>query len=440
MIIGDLVSLRGVRYLLVVSDDILELLRVEGRVRASVIGSAAIQGTSPEDWKAALTAITNSSAYWGQPIEVLLNTKRSFAYIRRLDSVNSGQIRELVEPLQTEDVLLHYQVKRLGKTQYLLAGGTDRQLYDGLYQALAKSFPLLLGVKLLALYLAEKSLTQTMADKSIIRFFDIGSSKVSLVSDPNGHVIYTLHCNVHGEDAAGGFVNWVKDSFPGTGESVDVVSYTAKSKLIRHSEGQATNVASILGTRPGEPPAWKAAAGLAPVRPSAKVGSIALNSLRLLLHVLGSLLMLALAVLAITSVISSGKREVTDEYQRLYSEQIQVNRSIDSVRAAISYVQNAAGPHLPAADLVAAFCQIRYDDVYLTRLDIAPGEAAPIVEASGIARTEQAAFRYGRKLNEFLSPFEVRMNSVSPQIDRSQRPPDTVVTFRMSMVAANDNQ
>jgi hypothetical protein len=345
-----------------------------------------------------------------------------------------------IESLQSEEAPLHYQVKRLGGKQYLLACGIDKQFYDSLYGLLTKSFPLLLGVKMLAVHLAEKSLSQISTDKPVMQIFNLGRTCISLVCDRKGHVICSDHGDGHDPKGTTGIVGWAEGALRTSEESVEVIRYTTGSSSGRQSDGSTINVASVLGSRLNEPAVWTAAAGLAPVSSSAKAGSMALNSLRLLLHVLGSSLVLALAVFITTSIISSGNSEITDEYQSLYSEQIQLDRSIDSMQAAIADLHDEAGPVLPAADIVAAFCQIRYNDAFLTKLDISPGETMPVIEACGMARTERAVFRYSRKLDEFLSPFEVRMNSVSPQIDRSQRPPDTIVTFRMSLVMANDNE
>ncbi len=169
---------------------------------------------------------------------------------------------------------------------------------------------------------------------------------------------------------------------------------------------------------------------------SARWRQRSLNVGRLLTAVLAAIA-LASAIIALAFATGRADYDLDDirRYQLLYSAKLEMEAHIAQTRRELAHADRSRPVETYSAPLVSVFCQYRVTGVYLTRLAVRHwGGDSTTVEAKGIARRESQSFAYATSLNSFVAASGFAVRSITPEVVASMGQPDTVQSFRLSLV------
>ncbi len=400
----------------------LLFLRVRNRGGCKILFRCSNVRPTDRTLETCLSSLIASPAYFGQPIDIILNTE-GYSYIKHIGKIDASQLFERLKLVRDADFAVAYRAKKHKRKTYLVYEASDSQYLSQLYEItgrlgipicqVARASTLLFEAALERItgnYVAEFRLTEH--ERLVLAFDQSGNALAVSVSPtaeyPDQNTVATLfeHTNYVHEL----FTEVPRNTGTNHVPSLSHILLTGLRRLPRAKttgkNGRKLGVARLL--------------------------KLALNSAKLLVILLLAMNVFLGAVLLSFTVFIEKPSDAIRTYQFAYSRKYMLQQSIDSLNAYFT----TAGAHstrTSAAAIVSLFCQRSVSGLYVDQLVLKMGTADSLqVEVSGKARNERSVFAYRTMLDSLFAPLAFTMNSVRPVLVTDMGRPDTLTNFKLA--------
>ncbi len=428
-IIRDSFSLNVYSYFLLINSNSLQFFRAVGRGKLERLFEQTGDTTDSKFLNDFLKEVTSLPDYYGQPLTILLNNSESFAYLKVLSKQNPQQVLENVRLMQNENLHFSHTVREDTKSPIFIGQGINKS-FLALLENLTQKYRIpaleLIG---LPVYLLQR-LPSKSFDASGITLFQFDRNALSyLVWDKTGNIIFGSKVAKDGGQSLNTLIGQLQVDFF---DSQDIPKISVYSSLTKKAAGD-TRVESLsllmIRSKGGAKRTNKSfykpkTSGIA------RMTMTALNSLRLLTFVMAGICFLSLSLAGVMSFLAAGSDENLADYQVYYSEVIQLETILDSLKnREIEIASNLPG-RIQAASVISALSQRKFKDVYLTQVSLRrlPSDGAK-VEIQGASKQQARIFSYHAALAEQFSPYSLSLNSVKPEVKNIRGIVDTLFVF-----------
>ena len=427
-LLRDSFSLNAYSYFLLINSNSLQFFRAVGRGRLECLFEQAGDTTDSKFLNDFLKEVTSLPEYYGQPLTILLNNTETFAYMKVLSKQNPQQVLENVRLMQNDNLHFSHTVREDTKNPIFIGQGINKSflaLLENLTQTYRIPVLELIG---LPVYLLQR-LPSKSFDASGITLFQFYRKTLSyLVWDKQGNIIFG--CKV------------IDDSkFPSTligqlqvdfFDSQDIPKINIYSSVTKNAtaEAKVESLSNLMIRSKGAAKRTNKSFYKPKTSSIARMTMTALNSLRLLTFVMAGICFLSLSSAGVMSFLAAGSDENLVDYQVYYSEVIQLETSLDSLKnREIEIASNLPGK-IQAASVISALSQRKFKDVYLTQISLRrlPSDGAK-VEIQGASKRQTRIFSYHAALSDQFSPYSLSLNSVKPVVKNKRGIVDTLFVF-----------
>lgn len=428
-LLRDSFSLKAYSYFLLINAESLQLFRAVKRGNLECLFEQAGDTTDSKFLNECFKKFTSVPEYYGQPITILLNNSESFAYMKVLSEQNPQQVLENVRLMQNENLHFSHTVREDTKNPIFIGQGINKS-YLALLENLTQKYRIpVLELIGLPVYLLQR-LPSKSFDTSGITLFQFDKKALSyLVWDKKGNIIFgSKVANDDGQSLSTLISQLQQDFF----DSQDIPKISVYSSVTKKAtaETKVESLSNLIirskgGTKRANKSFYK------PKKSSiARMTMTALNSLRLLTFVMAGTCFLSLSSAGVMSFLAAGSDENLVDYQVYYSEVIQLETILDSLKnTEIEIASNLPG-RIQAASVISALSQRKFKDVYLTQVSLRrlPSDGAK-VEITGASKRQARIFSYHAALAEQFSPYSLSLNSVKPEVKNKRGIVDTLFVF-----------
>jgi hypothetical protein len=429
--LADLFLPVSVSYFILVHRESLQFVRCAGR-RMTTLLEIPCTLSEEKELAAFSSQIASSHFYYGQPVGILMNDRHSFSFIKRYPNAQASKIRDDLKSLSMDGMVVNHVLQTGRDSTLVVAQGMDKDLLQLIPRLCDKVGINLLYVSTLPAYLA---LNTRLADKSsntLWEFVWSASSLDILACKANGTAFYGTAGPPAGEasDQRQRIVSmlYVEEQTPSI--SSFMVNPKGNEKPLATMFRRGHNV--LRQDRP-----------LFKTTPTSKVAQatlVASNSLKLLTGILGIALVVLLAVWLVYRPSNSPVSPDEERYQTAYSDNLQLQRTADSLDAATHSRHTRRTSYKPAA-VMSLFCQERVAGLWLNGLTFRRyGSDSLTVEAAGMARNSQTVFSYQSSVSSLAKSLPLALLSLHPEVVASSGQPDTVVSFKLGATVHETSQ
>lgn len=372
--------------------------------------------------------LKNDYSYYGQPFAVLLDNHHAFTYIRKFEALAPVHLHDQLKRLQNDRSVLNYTTRQVANASLLVAQGIDKEYLAHLTQSFETYDVPVTMITTLSSYLA------LYADLTTV----VGPSMNILVWSETEY-------SYLGTNSKGAIFSGVSIGNALTEEEIELpidslLADVRPDAITKFSLGGGSSKDSFplsKLSRRGHNANRRHFPVLKPVSTSrlSRAVVVAQNSLKLLLLVLLILFAVSGTVALVSMSRPAADSRFANLYQDLYIRKYSLERERDSLDALASQQVTRAGKSQNAAALVSLFCQSKPYGLALNSISIRrSGTDSVVVEVAGTSKTETGIFTYNQQLNTLSDPIPVTIGSFRPEIVAVGGQPDTVLSFKLSMV------
>ena len=428
-IIRDSFSLKAYSYFLLINSNSLQFFRAVGRDKLECLFEQTGDTTDSEFLDDFLKKLTSLPEYYGQPVTILLNNTETFAYLKVLSKQNPQQVLENVRLMQNENLHFSHTVREDTKNPIFIGQGINK-LYLALLENLTQTYRIpVLELTGLPVYLLQK-LPSKSFDISGITLFQFDKKALSyLVWDKQGNIIFGRKVANDGIQSLNTLIGQLQVDFF---DSQDIPKIGVYSSVTKKAAGdtKVESLSNLMIRSKGAAKRTNKSFYKPRTSNIARMTMTALNSLRLLTFVMAGICFLSLSSAGVMSFLAAGSDENLADYQVYYSEVIQLETSLDSLKnREIEITSNLPGK-IQAASVISALSQRKFKDVYLTQISLRrlPSDGAK-VEIQGASKRQARIFSYHAALADQFSPYSLSLNSVKPVVKNKRGIVDTLFVF-----------
>ena len=411
-VLKDWIQLQTVQYLLLITNERLELLRCIGSKRLeSVFGSHLEEGD--QGLEGSLNRLGRSSSYYGQSLLVLIHNDHSFGYARRLDTSQTPDPLKKLRTMNDDSVCFTTRILKHKSKRYVIAQGVAQSYLDQLDSWLSQAGIAATGVAVLGSYLISKNLDRVEASGRL--GIHLPGLSCALLSGDDGSIVFR-EVTLDPDD-----------------DLMRLVFRLDPPEPLEYGLGGKPSASLLLADALFAPPSSRPHAWRISSSRVATVLQTAANSLKLFVGILLLVTLFSLTVAVIMTITSSGEDLHTSDYQKKYTEKMELENTQDSLRAVISSMPESARLIESPAAVISALCQTRPRGLYLSRVDLVfASHDSLVVEARGRSRSERTVFSYHRSLEKYISPHRLKLGSLAPESIHEHGTMDTAISFNLS--------
>jgi len=433
--IRELLSLIPPEYLLLLEQDAVSLIRLSSRSRGEIIRSKRLTTVlTRKEITDLFGEMRQAGEYYGQPLTVVANRQENCTYARRVNKSDSAGIYARVRLLQQDNSELQTQMFQKHEDKIFVAQAFDKDLITFLCEALEEAGVYAERVISLSTVLIRDALNARGSANSIAFYRLPRGNTVYLIQDVKGNVFFN---NLESHKFSGGLEEMatsLRETFfgPGVDVEIDAIAETGEAgSSIKHRPLAAALRRATRSSRKLGNLAMKT--NLSRLAVAAR---IAVNSARLLAMVLGAAFILSALSAGITGLAAMSDEDSIETYQEFYGAKLSLERTRDSLLSVESQVSASRRPTRELAPVVSAFFQRKFNPLALTRIYVSNVSAeSTFVEISGSAENEDIIFKYIDVVSPYVSPYNLNMSSMQPDIRNMRGASDTTVTFKLRIVA-----
>lgn len=427
-IIRDSFSLKAYSYFLLINSNSLQFFRAVSRGKLEFLFEQAGDTTDSKFLNDFLKKFTSLPEYYGQPLTILLNNSETFAYLKVLSKQNPQQVLENVRLMQNDDLHFSHTVREDTKNPIFIGQGINKSflaLLENLTQTYRIPVLELIG---LPVYLLQRLPLKSFDASGISLFQFDKKALLYLVWDKKGNIIFGSKVANDGQSLNTLIGQLQRDFF----DSQDIPKISVYSSVTKKAAGdtKVESLSNLMIRSKGSAKRTIKSFYKPKTSSFARITMTALNSLRLLTFVMAGICFLSLSSAGVMSFLAAGSDENLADYQVYYSEVIQLESTLDSLKnKEIDIVSNLPG-RIQAASVISALSQRKFKDVYLTQVSLRrlPSDGAK-VEIQGASKRQARIFSYHAALAEQFSPYSLSLNSVKPEVKNKRGIVDTLFVF-----------
>lgn len=428
-IIRDSFSLNAYSYFFLINSNSLQFLRGVNRGNLECLFEQAGDTTDSKFLDDFLGKFISLPEYYGQPITILVNNSESFVYMKVLSKRNPLQVLENVRLMQNDNLHFSHTVREDTKNPIFIGQGINKPFLALLENLTQKYRILVLELIGLPVYLLQRIPSRSF-DASGITLFQFDKNALSyLVWEKKGNIIFGSKVANDGGQSLNTLIGQLQMDFFDPQDIPKISVYSSVTKKAAGDTKVETLSNLLIRSKDGAKRTNKSF--YKPKTSSiARMTMTALNSIRLLTFVMAGICFLSLSSAGVMSFLAAGSDENLIDYQVYYSEGIQLETTLDSLKnKKIDIASNLPG-RIQAASVISALSQRKFKDVYLTQVSLRrlPSNSAK-VEIQGASKQQARIFSYHAALADQFSPYSLSVNSVKPEVKNKRGIVDTLFVF-----------
>ena len=428
----DFLTVVPPEYYILVLEHSLDYVRVGRGGSLEVLHSLDSTGKESEDFERFCRELRDHATYYGQALRILLHNHRTFTYFKALDKVSPAQLLDQVKTIVSPDQVTLQRSIETGSRRVFALQVFDKEYLKRVRAAVEGSGLAVTDILTLDAFLLATPL-----------FHGPGAS-TALCEFPDNAALYTV-ATASGDILVGSVPEAlrIKSSDELMTELEHVFHFGNTSAKSHHVCEPSKTMASELTTKPlGKlfrmgPSAQRLIRAMslkAATSSTARILAVTLNSARLLASFMVGLALLVALTAGVVAVRSATVEEPLEEYQKLYSEKLGIEREVNELKEELRDVKREQGNSRITATLVSSFCQRSYPELFLTEIEVRySGTDSVHVDARGMTTRESAAFSLRDDLAETLRPYAVTINSLRPRQSIGRGAVDSLFTFGISV-------
>jgi hypothetical protein len=418
--IADLSNPASISYFILIHQNSFQFVRISGRC-LTVRPESSSESSESQNIASFLSQVVKGPLYYGQPIGLLLDSLQSFSFIKQYENSQTSKIRDDLKSLSTSGVVVNH-VLRTGKDSTLVvAQGIDSEFLQGIVKTCNQVGLNLLYVSTLPAYLALNAKLLDRNTESLSEFLWSASQVGFLGSKADGTVCYVSIRSLAGEDHRTKIASLLFGH-----ELAPTVS-----RFIAYPKKQDKPLGSLFRRGHNIPRQDRILFKTAPTSRMARGTLVMSNSLKLLTGILATLLVVVCAFWLVYHPSNSPVSPAEEKYQTAYSDNLQLQRTVDSLNSATHHQPSRKSAYSPAA-VLSLFCQGKPGGLWLNGLTLKRfGADSVSVEASGMARNSQTVFGYQGEVSGLSKSLPLTVLSMHPEVVATGGQPDTVLSFKL---------
>lgn len=434
--IRESLSLSSPEYFCLLDKTEAIFLKVKTKKKVEVILQVSGDSSSLRFLEDFFKRLSFLNEYYGQPLTILINNSAAYSYIRILKERKLNQIAEIAKGLQNEEIKFSQVVRNDAKSPVFISQGI-RKTYLAQLETVCERLKIpILDITTLPAYVTLNSPAPQL-ESCGISFYQFAQGKLQyLIRDDSGNVIPGQVNISEQENSLSNVVSDLREQFLCEEKQVNIELYSIDNKLVQ-KDFKSFQLASLL--RQSANWSRKNSKYLHKTKSNkiARGFQIAINSARLLLLVLISICSISIASALITMQLASVKDQNITKYQNLYSNTMRLQTELDSLNQTKERIVSNHPEKTHAADILSAFCQKRYNDLYLSQISLIKLQTDTVrIEAKGMSKTESRVFTYHKQLNDEMGIYKLSLNSLKPEIQNYRETQDTVFVFNLSALVS----
>lgn len=433
MFLRDLFRLVPAEYCLFIEPNSVSFLRLSFR-KVEILLQRNISGSHGNNqFQLIFQSLRDSGVYYGQPTVAILDTEQGYSYYKRFGTAGAAQFYETVRMIQSDTLELRTGVLKGKSGRIFAAQAAEKGVISELTAASDEAAVNVTHLVTLSSACVAGALDR-QAGKNYISVYHLPTGNVTyLAEDKRGSILFGTVPLADKPQTVSEITSELRTSLMEPAEEVnvtvpvdsgDATSGSGESPPATCMHNLLKKVGKLKGLdfRPAPPR-------------MAVILKTTLNSARLLILVLGSVLMLMLLSAGVTGLMSAGEGESIDTYQTYYNSKLSLENERDAAMAAERALLSGRIESRNVSAVLSAFCQKSYPSVYLTRIYLTdPSSDSTQVEITGTARDERAVFQYHDAVSQYVRPHSLSLSSIKPDIRNLRGAVDTTLNFKLTMV------
>jgi len=433
VLLGELFSFQPTEYYIIVTQRSIDLVRVRSKEGVEVLLHTEALDSPEASWETFCRKLTDSPAYFGQPVRILIHNDKVFTYLRRMDSESPAQLYERLAAIPKNNLEIRQTILDRATTRLFVWQAIDRDYL----KSITKSLPTCHIKATEILSLAGFLLTAGPfpgKDQPSTFLYDLpsGDRLYAVFSADRGILANSLPDQDAPDFPESTFAR-IDEAYhaPIASKHISFVSHTAS---LNNTTGERQILGKLFRLSAKTQSEIRRLTYSSQVSRTATTIRVALNSVRLLTTILLSVAVLIAAGAGLMDLRSASLAQPIDEFQERYSAKLRLTQEMESLKAEAARLRSEQGNPRQSAAIISSFCQRAFGGLFLTDLTLQYGEAAKVqVEAKGAARNEASVFALRDHLARQMEPYQVTVNSVRPQGRGARGSADSLITFGLSV-------